>query len=771
MAQRLRHHRPLRGRQGHADPRAAASASRSSSCRSRPPRAQPRPGRARRRRLPLPHRRGVRPPRRRRATSSSTPPTPAAATARCAPSSSGGSAAGRPGACSRSRSRARARCATRCPRRVQVFIAPPSLEALRDAAGRPRHRRPRADRARACASPSDELTAQDEFAHVVVNDRLEDAVGLERSWRSSYASIGCRAAATTPDAGPSTHDHPPHRQAARARRLQLRLRARGRQARPADQLLLPQPRRGDVRRVPAADGRDRARRTTSRSPSRRSPRARSSTTTGRDVGRARHGPASCSASAAGSPPTRRSSSCAWPPRPGTPSGSCRRPRAQRFVGARLVRGAHRRAGADRRVRARPRARRLPRPARRRSTTRSATSSWSRNADALLIAPASRQHDRQARRRPRRQPADQRRAGRAPARCSSRPAMNNHMYEHPATQANLAPLRERGVTVHRARAPARWRPAASGASGAWPSRAELLAAVEAVVPAGARARGDGLRVLVTAGGTREPIDAVRYVGNRSLGPHGLRARRRGRRAAAPRSRSSPPTSRLPRTAARRATCDVGDRGRAAAPPARREFADADVLLMAAAVADFRPAEAADAASSRRTRPRRARRSRSSPPRTCSPALAAARRPGQTLVGFAAEHGEGAVAYGRDKLERKGLDAIVVNDISRPASASTPPRTRSRSSPPPASAACRGPRRPRSRARSSTWSSGSRTESEEHAEHGAIEPSRRYRHRREEERRPPCAAGAHRRTTSRRRRRGPPRAARPRARRARSPRATS
>jgi phosphopantothenoylcysteine decarboxylase/phosphopantothenate--cysteine ligase len=93
----------------------------------------------------------------------------------------------------------------------------------------------------------------------------------------------------------------------------------------------------------------------------------------------------------------------------------------------------------------------------------------------------------------------------------------------------------------------------------------------------------------------------------------------------------------------------------------EFERSDVLLMAAAVADYRPSEAAATKLKKD----------SSETLTLTlertddiiSALAAARRPEQTIVGFAAEHGDGAVAYGRDKLRRKGLDAVVVNDIGR------------------------------------------------------------------------------------------------------------
>src|SRR3954451_21326769 len=98
-----------------------------------------------------------------------------------------------------------------------------------------------------------------------------------------------------------------------------------------------------------------------------------------------------------------------------------------------------------------------------------------------------------------------------------PAMNNHMYENAATQANLDTLRARGITVLEPGTGALGSKHEHGI-GRLPEPPELLAAFEAVVPAGARP-WDGLRVLVTAGGTREPIDSVRYVGNRSSGRMG------------------------------------------------------------------------------------------------------------------------------------------------------------------------------------------------------------------------------------------------------------
>jgi phosphopantothenoylcysteine decarboxylase/phosphopantothenate--cysteine ligase len=237
-----------------------------------------------------------------------------------------------------------------------------------------------------------------------------------------------------------------------------------------------------------------------------------------------------------------------------------------------------------------------------------------------------------------------------------PAMNNHMYEHAATQANLALLRERGVTV------------VDPGTGALGSRhewgigrlaepADLLAGVEAVVPAGGRP-WDGLKVLVTAGGTREPIDSVRFVGNRSSGRMGFALAEEAAALGAEVTviAANVGLARTPRvhyvdvaTAAElHEACDA-------------HFARADVLLMAAAVADYRPAAAADTKLKKDAREELVVALERTP--DILSGLAAIRRADQTVVGFAAEHGEGAVAHGRDKLARKGLDAVVVNDIAR------------------------------------------------------------------------------------------------------------
>ncbi|HSZ06622.1 MAG TPA: bifunctional phosphopantothenoylcysteine decarboxylase/phosphopantothenate synthase [Solirubrobacteraceae bacterium] len=263
-----------------------------------------------------------------------------------------------------------------------------------------------------------------------------------------------------------------------------------------------------------------------------------------------------------------------------------------------------------------------------------------------------------------------------------PAMNNRMYEHPATQANLATLRERGAIVV---APDVGRLASRGEQGvgrlAEPARV-LAACVQAITdratgqdPASASGEGSstavaagedaaprtglqGLKVLVTAGGTREPIDSVRFIGNSSSGRMGFAlaqaARERGAEVtlvAANVGLATPPgvtRCEVVTAAELKAACE-------------REFPGCDVLLMAAAVADFTPAEPADG------KIKKAERTRMElvlePTADVLAGLAAQRHNGQTLVGFAAEHGRHAVESARGKLTAKGLDALVVNDISR------------------------------------------------------------------------------------------------------------
>jgi phosphopantothenoylcysteine decarboxylase/phosphopantothenate--cysteine ligase len=237
-----------------------------------------------------------------------------------------------------------------------------------------------------------------------------------------------------------------------------------------------------------------------------------------------------------------------------------------------------------------------------------------------------------------------------------PAMNDRMYASAATQANLATLRERGVEVIE---PDEGRLASRGerGRGRLPDPARLLARVEAVLPAGQRP-WDGLRVLVTAGGTREPIDPVRYIGNRSSGRMGIAlagaAARRGAEVTLLAANVAHPAP----AGVRRVDVETAEQ---LAEAARAEFPKTHVLLMAAAPADFRPTAVADGKLARRD----GLDLRLEPTEDILASLTATRGPGQTVVGFAAEHGEGGVDRARAKLTRKSADLIVLNDVSDPA----------------------------------------------------------------------------------------------------------
>ena len=236
-------------------------------------------------------------------------------------------------------------------------------------------------------------------------------------------------------------------------------------------------------------------------------------------------------------------------------------------------------------------------------------------------------------------------------------MNNHMYEHAATQANLELLRERGVIVVDPGTGALALQARVGHRA--PGRAGRAAGRRGGRGARPAARPwDGLRVLVTAGGTREPIDSVRFVGNRSSGRMGFALAEEAAACGADVTvvAANVALARTPRVR----YVDVGTAAELQSA-CEAHFAHADVLLMAAAVADYRPAVAADTKLKKDAREELTIALERTPDiLSASPPSAAPIRP---LVGFAAEHGEGALATARDKRARKGLDAVVVNDISR------------------------------------------------------------------------------------------------------------
>ncbi len=237
-----------------------------------------------------------------------------------------------------------------------------------------------------------------------------------------------------------------------------------------------------------------------------------------------------------------------------------------------------------------------------------------------------------------------------------PAMNDRMYANAATQANLATLRERGVEVIE---PDEGRLASRGefGRGRLPDPERLLARIEAALPGGEQP-WDGLRVLVTAGGTREPIDPVRFIGNRSSGRMGIAlaaaAARRGAEVTLIAANVALPE---PAGVRRIDVETAGQLGRAAA----EEFQSTHVLLMAAAPADFRAATVATGKLARQD----GLELRLEPTEDILAGLAAGATESQTVVGFAAEHGGDAVARARAKLTRKNVDLIVLNDVSDPA----------------------------------------------------------------------------------------------------------
>jgi phosphopantothenoylcysteine decarboxylase/phosphopantothenate--cysteine ligase len=239
-----------------------------------------------------------------------------------------------------------------------------------------------------------------------------------------------------------------------------------------------------------------------------------------------------------------------------------------------------------------------------------------------------------------------------------PAMNNRMYDHPATQANLQALHERGVRVMQ---PGTGALASKGewGVGRMAEPKDILTTIELLAQTGTPRSLDGMRVLVTAGGTREPLDAVRFLGNRSSGRMGFalaeEAARRGAEVTVVAANVDLPRS----PAVGYVEVQTADELRKAT---LERFPRCDVLMMAAAVADYRPAVVEDGKIAREERGGFA--VQLVPTADVLTEAAGGRRPDQTVVGFAAEHGPRAVERARVKLERKQLDAIVVNDVSQP-----------------------------------------------------------------------------------------------------------
>jgi phosphopantothenoylcysteine decarboxylase/phosphopantothenate--cysteine ligase len=233
-----------------------------------------------------------------------------------------------------------------------------------------------------------------------------------------------------------------------------------------------------------------------------------------------------------------------------------------------------------------------------------------------------------------------------------PAMNGGMWAHAATQTNAELLRSRGVELvgpdEGELAEGEW------GVGRMSEPAEIVTRALALLEQGERLRGT--RVLVSAGGTREPLDAVRFVGNRSSGRMGValadEARRRGAEVTLLAANLAVP---VPAGVEVVETPTAADLAREALARA-----DADLVLMAAAVADYRPAAAR---IDKRPKDDEPWHVELEPTQDVLGELGSRRRDGQVLVGFAADGGERGLERAREKLVAKNVNFIVFNDVSR------------------------------------------------------------------------------------------------------------
>ena len=233
-----------------------------------------------------------------------------------------------------------------------------------------------------------------------------------------------------------------------------------------------------------------------------------------------------------------------------------------------------------------------------------------------------------------------------------PAMNPRMWAAPATRANADTLRARGSELigpdEGEMAEGEW------GVGRMVEPEAIFERVQRLLEPGPLT---GKRVLVTAGGTREPLDSVRYLGNRSSGRMGValaeEARRRGAEVVLLAANLAVPAPHGVETVPTPTAEAMRD--------AALALEDVDVLLLAAAVADYRPSAVV---SGKRPKDAGAWTVELEPTDDIARALGARKRPGQVLVAFGAEHGEEGLARKRAMLETKNADLVVFNDIGRP-----------------------------------------------------------------------------------------------------------
>ncbi|MFJ1842476.1 MULTISPECIES: bifunctional phosphopantothenoylcysteine decarboxylase/phosphopantothenate--cysteine ligase CoaBC [unclassified Streptomyces] len=237
-----------------------------------------------------------------------------------------------------------------------------------------------------------------------------------------------------------------------------------------------------------------------------------------------------------------------------------------------------------------------------------------------------------------------------------PAMHTEMWEHPATRENVATLRRRGAVVIE---PAVGRlTGVDTGKGRLPDPGEIFEVCRRVLARGpVEADLAGRHVVISAGGTREPLDPVRYLGNRSSGKQGYALARtavaRGARVTLIEANTALPDP---------AGADVLHAGTAVQlrEAVLKAAADADVVVMAAAVADFRPAAYATGKIKKKDGQEPAPIDLVRNPDILAEVAGERARPGQIVVGFAAET-DNVLANGREKLRRKGCDLLVVNEV--------------------------------------------------------------------------------------------------------------
>ncbi|MGY1650485.1 bifunctional phosphopantothenoylcysteine decarboxylase/phosphopantothenate--cysteine ligase CoaBC [Geodermatophilus sp. SYSU D01119] len=244
-----------------------------------------------------------------------------------------------------------------------------------------------------------------------------------------------------------------------------------------------------------------------------------------------------------------------------------------------------------------------------------------------------------------------------------PAMHTEMWLHPATRDNVATLRRRGSIVL---PPAVGRlTGPDSGPGRLPEPADVAALAQVVLAAGADAlRADltGRRVVISAGGTREPLDPVRYLGNRSSGKQGWALARVAAARGADVTLVAANVELPAPFGVRVVPVGTAEELRAAM---LAEAPEADVVVMSAAVADFRPATVAATKLKKKDDPSEVPEVRLVRNPDVLAELVTKRTPGQLVVGFAAETGDAdgdVLAHARAKLARKGCDLLVVNDVS-------------------------------------------------------------------------------------------------------------